>query len=200
MNKKIYYYDTGAFWRYFIKGYIEKNKLPKEIKRYSPLNTDVHILRMISPWTVEEFFHAYTTQQRKEIRIPLKLKYPNKFFEKEIKNRTEVLTKIKTFLYLFSQEEILTREINEIFLSLIFSSRENNILSTKKKDKKINSKDLLHLSYALYFHTSTFITCDKGFELLKNIEQIKRMLIQYKLKEIIILDEKFKNIYKKITF
>jgi len=199
-NKKIHYYDTGSFWRYFIIEYIENKELPEEIKKYSPLNSDIKISRMISPWTVEEFFHAYITEQRQKIKLPENLTYPNKFFEKEIKKRTEILTKIKTFVYFFSQEEIKTREINEIFLSLIFSSRENNILSIKKKDKKINSKDLLHMSYALYFHSDTFITCDNGFELLKNVDTIKRILIQYKLKEIVILDEKFKKITKRITF
>jgi len=199
-DRKIHYYDTGSFWRYFILEYIEKNELPEETKRYSPLNPNIKISMMISPWTVEEFFHAYITQQSKDIKIPKKLAYPDKFFEKEIKKRTEILTKIKSFVYIFSQEEILTREVNQIFLSLIFSSRENNILSIKKNDKKINSKDLLHMSYALYFHTDTFITCDNGFELLKQIDPIKRMLMQYNLKEIIILDERLKKINKKITF
>ncbi len=199
-NKKIHYYDTGSFWRYFIIEYVEKKELSEEIKKLSPLNPDVKITRMISPWTIEEFFHAYITEQRKKIKLPKELRHPAKFFEKEIKKRTEVLSKIKTFVYFFSQEEIKTREINEIFLSLILSSRENNILSTKKNDKKINSKDLLHLSYALYFNSNTFITCDNGFELLKDVNTIKRILIQYKLKEIVILDEIFEKIIKKITF
>jgi len=199
-NKQIYYYDTGAFWRFFTIEYIEKIKLKYELELYSPLNTNINISRMISPWTVEEFFHAYITQQGKEIKIPKKLRYPDKFFEKEIKKRTEILTKIRSFVYLFSQEKIQTREVNQIYLSLIFSARENNILSIKKNDGKINSKDLLHLAYALYFHTNIFITCDKGFELLKQIEIIKRILIQYKLKEIIILDEKLNSIYNRITF
>jgi len=200
VDRKIHYYDTGSFWRYFIKEYIERNILPEEIKRYSPLNPDLNISRMISPWTVEEFFHAYITQKGTEIKVPSKYKYPERFFNKEIKKRTEVLTKIKSFVYLFSQEEIKTREINQIFLSLIFSSKENNILSIKKNDKKINSKDLLHMSYALYYHTDTFITCDNGFELLKKVDPIKRILTQYKLKSILIIDEKFEKINKKITY
>lgn len=135
VDRKIHYYDTGSFWRYFIKEYIERNKLSEEIKRYSPLNPDVNITRMISPWTVEEFFHAYITKQRTEEKFPNKFKYPERFFEKEIKKRTEILTKIKSFVYLFSQEEIKTREINQIFLSLIFSSRENNLLKNLGFDK-----------------------------------------------------------------
>ena len=81
---------------------------------------------------------------------------------------------------------------------MIFSAKENDILSLKRNDKKIDSKDLLHMSYALYFNTNTFVTCDKGFELLTTVEPIKRMLTQYKLKKIIILDVKLKNILKKI--
>jgi hypothetical protein len=179
---------------------LKRTNYLKKTKRYSPLNPNIKISMMISPWTVEEFFHAYITQQSKEIKIPKELIYPDKFFEKEIKKRTEILTKIKSYVYLFSQEKILTRKVNQIFLSLIFSSRESNILSIKKNDKKINSKDLLHMSYPLYFHTDTFITCDNGFELLKQVNPIKRMLMQYNLKEIIILDEKLKKINKKITF
>jgi len=198
-NKQIYYYDTGAFWRFFTIEYIEKIKLKDELKLYSPLNTDVNISRMISPWAVEEFFHAYITMQGKNIKLPKGIEYPEKFFEKEIKKRTEVLSKIKSFLFLFSQDDVETRVINQLFLSLIFSAKENDILSLSKNDSKIHSKDLLHLAYALYFRTNTFITCDKGFTLLLNVDIIKRLLSQYKLKEIIIFDENLTKIKKIIV-
>jgi len=197
MTKK-YYYDTGAFWRFFINEYIEKNELPEDLKRYSPLNQESNINRKISPWTVEEFFYAFTASKRKEIKFPKNLKFPNKFFEKEIEKRTNILANIKSFVYLFSQDIVDTRVVNEIFLSLIFAAKNNQILSYKKNDKKINSKDLLHLAYALFFKCHAVITCDKGFTLLKDVEIIKRMLYQYKLKEIIIIDTELTKIEQKI--
>jgi len=205
MKKELkFYYDTNSFWRFFINEYVEKIKIPKEIKLYSPLNNQIQITRIISPWTIEEFFHSFITSKSKEIReeikFPTKLKIPRNFFEKEIKKRTEVFTNIKSFLYLFSQENIDTRLVNELFLSLIFAAHENDILNLKKNDNKIHSKDLLHLAYALSVNCHTLITCDEGFNLLKDVDIIKRLLSQYKLNELIILNQQLTKIEYKIDF
>ena len=87
MKKELkFYYDTNSFWRFFINEYVEKIKIPKEIKLYSPLNNQIQITRIISPWTIEEFFHSFITSKSKEIReeikFPTKLKIPRNFFEK----------------------------------------------------------------------------------------------------------------------
>ena len=191
--KKIYY-DTGPFWRFFINIYVEKANLPEELKIYSPMEWKSNIKRITSPWTLDEFFHNFIKSKRKEIKIP------DSFFEKEIKKHTEILTHTKAFLALFSQESIDTRSLNELFITLFLAARECKILSLKQRDKKINSKDLLHLSYALCSDCHTFITCDNGFVLLKGKENIKKIISSYKLKKIIIIDTKLKKIIKKIDF
>lgn len=164
------------------------------------MDININIRRILSPWTIEEFFHAYITKQSREIEIPEDMEFPDEFFKKEIMERTEVLTKVRSFLSLFSQDKFETRDVNNLFLSLIMNARTNNILSFKKNDKKINSKDLLHLAYALYFHSHTFITCDQGLKLLMDVEVIRRMLSQYKLKRIIIFKEDMTEIIKKLDF
>jgi hypothetical protein len=85
-------------------------------------------------------------------------------------------------------------------MSLIFAARENNILHLKKDDKKIHSKDLLHIAYALSTKCQTFITCDQGFRLLKDVDIIKSLLSQYKLHELVILNQRLSKIEYKIDF
>lgn len=203
-NERKFYYDTNSFWRFFINEYVEKSKIHNDIKLYSPLNNQIQVTRIISPWTIEEFFHSFITTKSQEItdeiRFPKKFKFPTNFFEKEIKKRTEVLTNVKSFLYLFSQENIDSRRINELFLSLIFAARESDILHLKKKDKKIHSKDLLHVAYALSANCQTLITCDEGFRLLKDVDIIKRLLSEYKLHEVVILNQPLTKIECKIDF
>jgi len=203
ISSKIFYYDTGAFWRFFLFGFIQKIEFSTDIQRYSPLDTNINIRRILSPWTVEEFFHAYITKQSREIKnieIPEDIEFPEKFFEREIKERTEVLTKVRSFLSLFFQGELETSIVNNLFLSLIMTARENSILSFKTNDKKIDSKDLLHLAYALYFNSHSFITCDQGFKLIMDVEITRRMLSRYKLKKIIILKEDLTEIIENLDF
>jgi predicted nucleic acid-binding protein len=202
-SSKIFYYDTGAFWRFFLFEFIQKTEFSTDVQRYSTLDTNINIRRILSPWTIEEFFHAYIIKQSrkiKKIEIPEDIEFPEKFFEKEIMERTEVLTKVKSFLFLFSQGKLDTSIVNNLFLSLIMAARENSILSVKTNDNKIDSKDLLHLAYALYFNSHSFITCDRGFKLIMDVEVIRRMLPQYKLKKIVILKEDLTEIIEKLDF
>jgi len=192
--KKIYY-DTAAFWQFFINCYINNQSIDKDIEQYYPLSLNRNIIRCTSPWTLDEFFHNYIKIKKAEIKI----KFP--FFDhEEILKRTEALTKTKEFLSLFKQEIVNTREINDIFISLFLHARDSNILSLKKHDKKIHSKDLLHLSYALVSECDTLITCDNGFALLTEKREIKDIINTFKIRTIVILDVKLEKVVQKLDF
>lgn len=167
------------------------------MKKLNPLNIDQNIVRTTAPWTLDEFFHNYIKSKKREIRNNNLFPF---FDHSDILKKTESVTRTKEFLALFKQESIDTRELNDVFFDLFLHARNNDILSLKPRDKKIHSKDLLHLSYALNTRCNMIITCDGGFSLLKEIREIKDMISFFKLKRILILDGHIKKINEKIDF
>lgn len=191
MIKRIYY-DTNAFWRFF-NLFIENIPLTGKIKKYYPLNSEENIIKITAPWTLDEFFHSYIAEKRNEIFFPF-------FKSRQISNRIEKLSKTNEYLALFKQETVDTMDINLLFIKLFLLSRNHNILSLKSNDHKIDSKDLLHLSYALYSKCHSLITCDKGFKFLKNVRPIKEIFQYYKLKKIIVIKEDLSGISQEFDF
>ncbi len=195
---KKYYYEASIFGQFFINEFILQDEMPNEIIAYSPISSEKNFEKIISPWSIEEFYHSYTDSKRREIHLgfPKKYIFPKYFFAREIKKRTDALVRIQSYTSSFNQETVDTRLLNHIYLSLISIARTNDILTTRKKKNKIHSKDLLHLAYALIFECHSFLTCDQGFKILKKIDSIRRIMNQKKLKKIIIFaDDLSKIIY-----
>ena len=190
MKKYHYYYDTNVFWRFFIEVYIKNKKLPEKLIRYSPLELDTNIARITAPWTLDEFFHNYFKSE-KDLSFPM--------FKNRIAEHVEILSKTKEFLAFFMQENMETRRINELFITLFLFAMNNNILSVKKYNKKINSKDLLHLSYALNSECHSFLTCDRGFMKIEKVKDIMDRIRAHKLKQIVIIEDDLSGIIKEIN-
>ena len=181
------YYDTNSFWNYFLNHCNENDELNRDLKEFSPLNEKYE--KITAPWTLDEFCHNF----------PRKLE-GKRILKEEIKKKTEILTKLPIFLSFFTQETMDTRKINNLFLQLYLLARELDIISLTNEEKKIHSKDLLHLAYALISESDILITTDSKFECLENYERIKEIIKSYKLRRIIIADSKFEKIKKNIYF
>lgn len=190
MNK--IYYDTNVFWRFF-QIFIEDIPLPGKVGKFSPLEQNNNYIKITAPWTLDEFFHSYIVEKRNEIKFPI-------FKNIQIKNRIENLSRINEYMALFHQEIIDTRDVNILFITLFLLARDKNILNLKQNDEKLDSKDLLHLSYALVSKCNIFITSDKKFELLNKIVETKKILLSLNLSRIIIVKDNLSDIEKEILF
>ncbi len=100
----------------------------------------------------------------------------------------------------FKQESIDTRALNNLFLTLFEIAKDNDILALKKKDKRLNSKDLLHFAYALLSTCSIFVTCDNDFKLVQNVDKIKKIIRYYKMKKVIILNDSISKVQNELNF
>ncbi len=187
------YYDTPIFWRFFEKVFIKKIEIPDDIEYLSPTKIDEKITRITAPWTLDEFFHNYIKEKRREIK--------SRFQKKDkLINEIEDLAKTKGFMAFFKQESIDTRALNNLFLTLFEIAKDNDILALKKKDKRLNSKDLLHFAYALLSTCSIFVTCDNDFKLVQNVDKIKKIIRYYKMKKVIILNDSISKVQNELNF
>ena len=195
---KKFYYDTSSFWEFFERQYLNIQKrieynIPDVISIYSPLNLEKNIVRITAPWTLDELFHRYIQKKEKEIKTTT-------FNSCDILKKIQDLALMKGFLAFFTQESINSRDINELFLTLFELAKNNDILYLKKGDNKLNSKDLLHLAYALISRCNIFLTSDNDYLLVSNVERIVKILQYYKMEKIVILANDLKSIKKEKNY
>jgi len=188
---KLVYYDTNVFWRFF-EYYINEIPVQGECAKYSPKQQKFDIRPVTSPWTLEEFFFKYIQEKRNEVKLPI-------FKTRQIRKNIEKLSEIHGYLALFKQDDIDTRSVNYLFITLFMLARDKDILALKQNDKKrIDPMDLLHFSYALKTGCELFLTMDNDFKFLEKKKDIQSVIKSHKLKRIIVVSDDLTEIKSKI--
>jgi len=177
------YYDTNAFAHFFIAPFEEtKNHLFSPQSRKIKGHTNV-----VSPFVVEEFLFNFFTRNRWGDRFPPRTE-----------ERINKLKEIYIYLSFFGikAEEVDLDKLTNLFVTLVLTGIDNNIVKKEEKNNGLDIYDFLHLSYCLLSGADIFLTSDSHFE---KVGLLKEQIKPFKLQRIIIYPtDDFQGNYKTV--